>query len=139
MRKLKFSFAIVVALLAVGFTIASNAKSIGSRVVTACFEQVQLTDGAVVPATLTLPIANRNCAQTEADISAAGTYWLNAVPSIQRTGCQVNLTSFCCVEFDVDATAPAGVPNIVPQSGYASGKYKVLFDAQSTPLVKCRN
>lgn len=138
MRKLKFSFAIVVAVLAVGFTIASNAKSIGSRVVTACFEQVQLTDG-VSGTPLVLPIAGRNCAQTEADIIASGKFWLNAVPSTQRTGCAPSLATYCCLEFDEDLAAPAGVPNVIPQSGYASAKYKVLFDASNTPLVRCRN
>lgn len=57
----------------------------------------------------------------------------------QRTSCLPNQAMYCCLRFDIDPLAPAIVLVLVPQAGYAAGKYRITTNAMGQPIVYCRN
>ncbi|WP_346316372.1 hypothetical protein [Chitinophaga sp. YIM B06452] len=126
MRNLKFSFALLIAIAAVGITLASKAGQIGSRVLTVCFEQVSLQNAAGTQ--FYSPTAGDVCADVVTDINTLNTLYLSANPATGtniKTGCIPVRPVYCCIDFDVDPTAPSTVPNTTP-NGAASGKYKIV-------------
>lgn len=122
MRNLKLSFAFVIAALAIGITFAANAKKIGSRAVTACFEVLQLRNAA---GTLFTPTVDMTCDDVKALVTANQYFWLNTTPSAIKPDCGAD-EIYCCIQFeDVTSGVPAGVPTITPP-GSPAGKYRIV-------------
>ncbi|WP_341837403.1 hypothetical protein WJU16_05915 [Chitinophaga pollutisoli] len=126
MKNFKLSFALVIAILAVGVTVATNANAFGKRAITACFEQVVLKN--LVNATTLDPLAYQaanptlTCAQVKTHIlTTTGNVWLSANPASVRFDCTPNQAKFCCVQFEVQSTYPGNsIPSLTigSQTGY---------------------
>lgn len=108
MKIAKLSFALVIAVLAIGVSFAANANKLGKRTITACYQTVLLQDA---------PNANTYApAQTDLAAFAQGKIitnqikFLKQLPSIERDDCDLT-QRFCCVTF---TEAPAGTPATVP-------------------------
>lgn len=108
MKNLKLSFALIVAVMAVGVTFASKASQIGSKLVTACFQNVVLQNAA---GTASYTPAQTDLAATaNTAIFTNQIKYLDAQPSVIRTDCE-ETQRFCCVILDEAAGA---LPNVTP-------------------------
>lgn len=125
MRNVKISFAFVIAILAVGLTIASKASTFGSRAVTACFQVAPLSDYDPLGATNYTPAQTDDCSFANSQINTLGIKWLTSQPSVISIDCLESAAKFCCVKFDVDnVNAPEDAP--VLTIGSQTGKFKVV-------------
>lgn len=107
MRNLKLSFALIVAIAAIGITAATKASNLGTKAITDCFVNLSLTDGQGATNTLSdgLPAAT-------AIARAAATPYVTAVSSVKSLD-QCPLTQFfCCAEIEITADELAPVVTI---------------------------
>jgi len=123
MRNLKLSFALVIAILAVGFTVATKANTFGTKVVADCF----ILDVDVINAagTITNTLTQNEAKATIVSELTASPY-LNenilATPVDAADECPLQVR-FCCAKFTLlDPTTP-GVP--VRSVNGTSGKWSV--------------
>lgn len=134
MRKFKLSFALVIAILAVGVTAATQAKTFGKKFVADCFQvqaapntAIQLTDAATTPNLETL-VLGEAAATADADIIASPYLRVSVTASpVEQADVCDQTDDFCCVQFTL---AQAGDPNFanIPTTtvnGLGSGKWKV--------------
>lgn len=120
MRNLKLSFALVIAVLAVGITVATKASSFGKLAITDCFEILTVTPTATITNDQTLSDA-LNAAQA-ASLKASHPY-VRAVssPINEIEECTGDAT-FCCAEIVV--TSNTNAP-LVSLEGQAPARYAV--------------
>lgn len=135
MKNLKLSFALIIAVLAVGFTVATKANFNGSKAVTACYELVLVTD-ASVPNPSGTPLQNLSC--QDAITTTASLPYLQSVSDLTRirTDCQPQSTIFCCATFDIaPPSSPnyANIPLIDLQDGQGQQKW-VVVDVACKPF-----
>ncbi|MGX5820257.1 hypothetical protein ACWKWU_18830 [Chitinophaga lutea] len=129
MNRFKFSFALIVAVLAVGITVVSNAAT--KRAVTACFETLALTNLS----TNYTPAATDDCSAVKSQVAAGFKYLAIDPSSIPPIACQENLQKFCCIEFDL---VPISDPNysIVPDVDVPNETPQQKWEVER---VLCRN
>lgn len=112
MRKFQFSFALLVAVVAVGATLLANASELSAKRITGCFRDVRLIGLNEFHATGFLPASyqaadpSRSCTDVKNQITTVGKLWLAVVPSTQEFGCDLQQAKYCCVQFTVQATDP---------------------------------
>ncbi|WP_346316391.1 hypothetical protein [Chitinophaga sp. YIM B06452] len=126
MKLLRFNFLLILALTTTSVTLFAYS---GKRALTACYGSFSLrnADGTA----FYTPVGSPFCSFVPSQISAQSTYWLAVAPLSQtiKQGCTSDDEVFCCIEFDIDPSAPAGVPTITV--GTQTGKFKVIN-------IKCR-
>lgn len=97
MKRIKLSFAAVIAILVGGVTLTSNAKTIfGKRLLTGCFRSITMADFDGSDAFTPTP-ANNNCEAIKTTILYNGRKYLAGLPLNITNNCQINLPKFCCV------------------------------------------
>lgn len=129
MKNLKLSFALIVAVLAIGATVAANANIFGKRAITRCFTQISVKNAAgTITHTLDATIATpRACTQTELDVANAPyvTAAVTATSLANESTCTVD-DVFCCAkvtEIPVGSPEYANAPFI--DLGEGLRKYKI--------------
>lgn len=122
MRNLKLSFAFIIAILAVGVTVASHAKTIlGKRTITACFTSIVVSDGSTQSDLNLQP----SCAAAKlyADVTNPSSHIYvqsAATPSIVE--CPETEEEFCCAKVEETTDTRAAEINL----GDGLLRYKVL-------------
>ncbi|MBO9154837.1 hypothetical protein ACFOTA_21665 [Chitinophaga sp. GCM10012297] len=132
MKTLKLSFALIIAVLAVGVTYASKA---GSRLTTRCFTAITVTNG-VSPSSLTVDI--NTCAAAETAIITQGKIYLTAASvanSIDGENlCPPSDQRFCCVDLvEGDPQDPNFQLSALLDLGDGSAKRYVVSDVFCKP------
>lgn len=122
MRNLKFSFAFILAILAVGVTFASKADILKNKRITACFVDVRLVNDAVLTdfiEPVPYSVANaKDCTQMDQDVILSGLnykFLLSLTTSATDPSCTPILEKYCCVTFRpvvAGDNAPANLPSI---------------------------
>ncbi|WP_126248110.1 hypothetical protein [Chitinophaga rhizosphaerae] len=108
MKNKKLNFSVVFTSLAIVISVAANANALGSRTITACYENfiLQNASGSITysPATSDLSSTVNSWVVTNQ------VKYLKGVPTILRDDCN-ETARFCCAHF---TEAPAGTPATVP-------------------------
>ena len=107
MRNLKLSFALIVAIAAIGITAATKASNLGVKAITDCFVNLSLTNGAGSTNSLSdgLPAAT-------AQARAVATPYVTAVSVIKNKALCPDTDLFCCAEIQITTAANAPVVTI---------------------------
>ena len=109
MKKMKFSFALIIAILAVGVTVATKAN-FGQRTISGCFEVLTVTDGSTNDIISQPGVLNPLCDNAKSRILAKSYVRSVGAALDKEQECINEPTYFCCVEVTEVATAPSGVP-----------------------------
>ncbi|MGN7720251.1 hypothetical protein [Chitinophaga sp. 22620] len=123
MRNLKLSFALVIAILAVGFTVATKASTFGAKVIPDCF----VLDIDVINSAGTVTnelIQNEARASILTDLAASP--YLNediSATAVEQTTVCPATARFCCAKFTLLDPSTPGVP--VKTVNGVSGKWSV--------------
>lgn len=130
MKNLKFSFALLIAILAVGFTVASKASTLNGKRITGCFSGIQVqNESGTLDAT---PVYNStSCDDAKALLSlsipdANRLKYIKALASpVDRTSdiCE-DVADFCCFQIQ-EITNPQDFPD-VPTVNFGDGAKKYL-------------
>ena len=119
MRNLKLSFALIIAVLAVGFTVATKANVLGKRVITDCFKSITLKDASNNQVTLSEPA---DIPAATADAAALNHPFVVAASSpAGAQECQ-STVEFCCAT--VQETENTNAPLI--DLGEGEKRYQIL-------------
>lgn len=128
MKNLKFSFAIIIAVLAVGFTVASKASSFNKKLVSGCWSGLTIQDvGNTQDAT---PVYNStSCDDVKELVDIDQLQYVKSIASpVDRTaeGCTETPADFCCLVIE-EISNPNDFPN-VPEVDFGDGlkKYRIL-------------
>lgn len=130
MRNLKLSFALIIAVLAVGVTVATKANPFGKRVLTRCFINVTLTDGTNPAIQLTQATS---CADAKAAV-AAGKVFITAATTASSLSseedCDLSTVKYCCVDLTETTNT------IAAQLNLGDGVKRYLVNGQAQVFCK---
>ncbi|WP_126248120.1 hypothetical protein [Chitinophaga rhizosphaerae] len=108
MKIAKLSFALVIAVLAIGVSVAANANKLGKRTITACYEVVLLQNSA--NSATYAPAQTDLASFVNTQVVTNQIKFLKQAPSTINDVCN-ETDRFCCAIF---TEAPAGTPATVP-------------------------
>lgn len=128
MKNLKLSFALIVAVMAVGITVATKAN-FGKRVVTRCFFDIQLINASGTGATsIDAFLTPRLSCATAVSRATASPYITNAdvATSFLSSASCPDETNFCCARVTEVLASDPGFDNAVELDlGEGLKKYKI--------------
>ncbi len=121
MRNLKLSFAVVIAILAVGVTVVTKASEIGKRAITKCYVTMQITDGLGQFANLSDALTAAQAQTAKSNNPYVSSVGLDVDPAV---ACKSTI-KFCCAK--VIETANPLAPEINLGEGLRRYEVDELF------------
>lgn len=144
MKRFKLSFALIVAVVAIATTVATNASAIAGKVVSGCWKANSLTiqvrdlvnPASPAPGEIFSPVFDlTDCVDVQTEVNTNLKQYLRVISGspIQPTGCDFTSVDFCCLELQEIATPNDPLYADVPFINLGDGnkKYEIID-------VKCR-